>query len=159
MAVLALSNCNDEKKNQAGETWRKEMGMQNIILTDLRGQPVKLDQFAGKTVFISFWATWCKPCLQEMPSIQKTQHILREENIVFLFASEEASDQIEEFKINHDYNFTYLRVENLEELNIVALPTTFIFNTDGQLVFNEMGYRKWDDKTNIDLLLNISKPK
>ena len=53
----------------------------------------------------------------------------------------------------------FVKAENLEELNVMALPTTFIFNTDGKLVFNEMGFRKWDDKENLKLILNIIKSK
>ena len=43
----------------------------------------------------------------------------------------------------------------MEELNIIGLPTTFIFNKNGKLVFSEMGYRKWDDPANIDLIMKI----
>jgi hypothetical protein len=50
-----------------------------------------------------------------------------------------------------------VRVENLEQLNIMALPTTYIFNPNKQLVFSEMGYRKWDSKKNIDLIINAGK--
>ena len=68
-------------------------------------------------------------------------------------------NKLKKFKSGHDYNFNYVRAENLAELNIMALPTTFIFNSEGKLVFNEMGYRQWDDQTNIDLILNIVKSK
>jgi thiol-disulfide isomerase/thioredoxin len=128
-------------------------------LTDLSNDPVYLTKYKGKTIFINFWATWCKPCREEMPSIQRAMGILKDENIVFLFASNESAELIENFKSDHDYDFTYVKADNLEELNIIGLPTTFIFDPDGNLVFSEMGYRQWDDKTNIDLLLNISKPK
>lgn len=123
----------------------------------MNGQSLNMEQFNGKTLFINFWATWCKPCLQEMPSIQMTKEILKNEDIVFLFASDESVEQIEGFKTSHDFDFNYVRAENLEELNIMALPTTFIFDKKGKLVFSEMGYKKWDEKINIDLILNISK--
>ena len=83
----------------------------------------------------------------------------KNENIVFLFASDEAPDQIENFKTSHAYDFNYVKVENLEELSIMTLPTTYIVSPKGKLVFSEMGYRKWDDKQNIDLILNIVKAK
>jgi hypothetical protein len=50
-----------------------------------------------------------------------------------------------------------VKAGNMEELNIMGLPTTLIFNPDGKLAFSEMGYRKWDEKTNIDLILKIAK--
>ncbi len=52
-----------------------------------------------------------------------------------------------------------LQVENMETLNIAGLPTTFIFNPKGRLVFSEMGFHKWDDKENMDLLLEIINTK
>lgn len=92
-----------------------------------------------------------------MPSIQKAQDLLKNEDIVYLFASDETVEQIEKFKTNHSYPFHYVRAENMESLNIMALPTTYIFNPEGKLVFSEMGYRKWDAKENIDLLINAGK--
>jgi thiol-disulfide isomerase/thioredoxin len=156
--VIFLS-CNNTEKNNPGFDSDSEIRLTKIILVNLYGSTVDLTQYKGKTVFINFWATWCKPCLREMPSIQRAQEILQKENIVFLFASNETQEQIENFKNSHEYPFNYVRVENLEELNIMVLPTTFIFNPDGKLVFSEMGFRKWDDKNNINLILNIIKSK
>jgi thioredoxin-related protein len=92
-----------------------------------------------------------------MPSIKEAQNILQNEKIIFLMASGESADQIKEFSITHEYKFKYVRIENSEEMNVQALPTTFIFNKDGNLVFSETGYRKWDEKNNIDLILKIAK--
>ena len=94
-----------------------------------------------------------------MPSIQKLQGILNKEKIIFLFASDESAEQIVDFKSQYSYNFNYVSVQNMPELNIRALPTTFIFSPKGKLVFNESGSRQWDDKNNIDLILNIIKSK
>lgn len=130
-----------------------------VRLTDLGNKPVDLKEYHGKTIFVNFWATWCKPCREEMPSIQEAIKRLKDDKIEFFFASDETTEQIEEFKAAHSYNFNYVKVENLSELNIMGLPTTFIFNPNGELIFSEMGYRKWDEKNNIDLILNIIKSK
>ncbi len=157
--IISIVSCKEKVKNQPVTLNKSEPETYKVTLTDLNNRPIDLGQYRGKTLFINFWATWCKPCLQEMPSIQKAQDILKNESIVFLLASNETAGQIEKFKNEHDYSFNYVRVENLEELNIMALPTTFIFNPDGELVFSEMGFRKWNDKKNIDLILNIAKSK
>lgn len=75
-----------------------------------------------------------------MPSIEKAKLILKDPNIEFLFASDETTQQIEEFKTDHAYKFNYVTVENMDALNIAGLPTTFIFNPKSKLVFSEMGY-------------------
>lgn len=151
--------CKDATRKQldTGSLLQKSIG--KMKLTDLNDQPVDLTNYKGKTVFINFWATWCKPCLEEMPSIKKAMDILKNENIEFLFASEETDEQLESFKAEHDYEFNFVNARNLEELNIVGLPTTFIFNAEGQLAFSEMGKRNWEEKENIDLILNIIKSK
>jgi thiol-disulfide isomerase/thioredoxin len=155
--VLLLGNlaCKDVTKHKPDEVKTLQTTLDAVKLSNLKEQPVDLKQYKGKTIFINFWATWCKPCLEEMPSIKMVKEILKDENIEFLFASDETSGEIEAFKSRHDYGFNFVKAGNMEELNIMALPTTFIFNPDGELVFSEMGYRKWDDKTNVDLILKI----
>jgi len=155
---FVLPGCNDNS-NQTGSGTKKERELDAIQFKDLSGKTVDLDIYKGKTVFINFWASWCMPCLEEMPSIEKARILLKDKNIEFLFASDETTQQIEEFKTDHEYKFNYVTVENMGALNITGLPTTFIFNPKGKLVFSEMGYRKWDSKENIDLLLKIINSK
>ncbi len=143
-----LTQCSIDKKSDSND-WDA------IVLTDLSGKTLSLDSYKGKTVFINFWATWCKPCIQEMPTLAIAQEKFKNDNIVFLFASNEESDQIEKFQKKHSYDFHYVRVENFEELNIHALPTTYIFNSEGKLKFSESGFRTWDSAENIELISNI----
>ena len=157
--LIGVWSCNDATQEKKFPDSQLDSGIDKIQLTDLTGQTINIKQYSGKPLFINFWATWCKPCLAEMPSIQSAMEILKNENIEFLFASDESVGQIEDFKNNNDYLFNYVRAENMEALNIMALPTTFIFDRNGKLVFSEMGYRKWDDKRNIDLIKNITKAK
>ena len=75
--------------------------------------------------------------------------------MVFLLASAETIEEIDAFRKLHSYPFNYVQIQNSEELGIEGLPTTFIFNKEGKLVFSESGYRKWDEKSNIDTILKI----
>jgi len=126
-----------------------------IRLTELNGQKIDLSSYRGKTVFINVWATWCKPCIEEMPSISEAKSILKDKNIEFLFASDESEDRIESFASKRQLDLHYVRLENMEELQIMALPTTYVLNAEGEVEFSESGYRKWDDKSNIELLTKI----
>jgi thiol-disulfide isomerase/thioredoxin len=125
-----------------------------VQLEELNGSPVDLSQYDGKAVFINFWATWCKPCIQEMPTIADARKLNK--NVVFLLASDEEPGQIEKFISRHDFDLQYVRLVNMEELNIQALPTTFIFNPEGKLKFSETGFRIWNDSASIELLKNIA---
>ncbi|HEV8081228.1 MAG TPA: TlpA disulfide reductase family protein [Chitinophagaceae bacterium] len=154
--LILLIGCNDSLKEKSVPTSQLMREIDKIRLTDLQGHAVSINQYKGKTIFINFWATWCKPCIQEMPSIKEAQHILQKENIIFLMASDESTEQIKDFSNTHEYKFNYVRIENSEEMNVQALPTTFIYNNNGKLVFSETGSRKWNDKNNIDLILKIA---
>ena len=130
--------------------------LDQLKLTDLTNKPVDLKQYIGKTIFLNIWATWCKPCITEMPAIQNAQNMLKKEGVVFLLASGENAEEIASFKNANDYNFNYTRIENSEDLNVQTLPTTFIFNAEGELVFSEMGSRQWDDNISISMIRKIA---
>ena len=155
ITVIALSGCNNILNNKNGNTNKSNIKISDIALIDLGGKALSLDQYAGKTLFVNFWATWCKPCIHEMPSIQRVMEQLKNENIEFLFASDESVAVLERFSSNNNYPFQYVRGVNMEELMIQGLPTTFIFNPSGKLIFNEIGSRQWDTKNSIDLIKKI----
>jgi thiol-disulfide isomerase/thioredoxin len=145
LLFLGLLACSGSKDNDIAK----------VNLSELTGQPIDLAQFEGKAVFINFWATWCKPCIQEMPTIASAQDKLKNENVIFLLASNEEPDQIERFIKKHSYKFHYVHLENMEALKIQALPTTFIFNPEGKMKFSENGFRSWDEPANIELITKI----
>lgn len=155
--TFLIISCNDSRKQESKPVATVQAGIEKIKLAALDGKSIDMKQYKGKTVFVNFWATWCRPCVEEMPTIKNVKEQLKEANIEFLFASDETDEQIQKFEAEHKFEFNYYRAGNLEELNIMGLPTTFIFDKNGKQVFSELGYRKWDDKINIDLLLKIAK--
>lgn len=150
IAVIALTGCSSKKKEE-----QSAIVASDVKLTDLQGKEIDLANLAGKTVFVNFWATWCRPCIQEMPSIASLQNNLAGKNIEFLFASDEEVEKILKFKESRSMDLNFVRVENPEALGIEALPTTFIFNGKGELVFSEVGFRKWDDPSTMEMVLKI----
>ena len=152
--LLLVSGCSAPGKDK--EVVAFDSLFEKVKLSDLENKTISMEQYRGQTVFLNIWATWCKPCLAEMPSIQKAKDILQDKEVVFLLASGESIQEINSFRKANNYQFNYTRIENSEELNIQGLPTTFIFDAKGQLVFTEMGSRKWDTKDNIDMILKIA---
>lgn len=152
-----MLGCNNVGDSNPGSTAQTTTAAPDIRLTDLEGSTVDLQNFKGKTLFINFWATWCKPCLKEMPSIERAKQQLENEEVVFLFASNEEVEEIKNFSKEYTYNFRYLRIENAEEIGLEALPTTFIINSAGQLVFAESGFRQWDSQENLAIIRNSIK--
>ena len=155
LSVLLLLACSGKSSEQSATQAENDTGIPSIKLSDLNNQTIGLNQYKGKTIFINFWATWCGPCIKEMPSIERAKNILKDNKIEFLIASSESVEQIQSFKTDRNMDLHYVRVDNMEELGIQALPTTYIINSNGKLVFSETGYRQWDEASNIELLNNI----
>ncbi len=121
-------------------------------LYGLDGKPVDMKQLEGKVVFINVWATWCRPCIQEMPTIAEAMQKLQGKDIVFLFASNEELDEITAFRDRKQFPFNYVQLKNLERLSIEAIPATFIFNSAGNLVYGEEGFRDWSTSESLALI-------
>ena len=150
----AIAIYNNEKVSTKDKS-TNTINLDDVKLSSLSGEKIDMSEFEGKTVFINFWATWCGPCIQEMPTIENAQTLMKGKDVVFLLASNEELDQIERFSKKHDYNFRYVQLNNMEALKIQALPTTFIFDSEGILKFSETGTRAWDAPVNIELISKI----
>jgi thiol-disulfide isomerase/thioredoxin len=152
--LLGFSACQSGDKDTTDIAVKNNRAISRLKLVNLSGQSIDLSQYKGKTVFVNFWATWCKPCVEEMASIEKAQFQLQKNLVVFLLASNEAFSEISQFSANSGYKLNFVRIDNFEEQDIQALPTTFIFDSFGNLIFSESGMRKWDEPGNIQLITN-----
>ena len=156
--LVALAGCRETATKKTEPTHTADpakVDISKLQLTDLDNNPVDMDQYKGKTVFVNFWATWCNPCIAEMPSIQQLQNRFKDDNIVFLLATDDEANEIKDFKTAHDYTFNYTRLESLASMNIQAIPTTFIYAADGSLAFSETGSRNWADSASIQMIQKI----
>ena len=151
--LLFFISCGDTSDVNAEKT--KVHSIDDVNLYTMNNEPIDMQQYKGKTVFINFWATWCKPCIREMPSIQNAMEILKDKEIVFLFATNDELQLVKTFQEENSFDFNYVLVKNQEELNIGALPTTHIYASDGTLSFSETGFRKWDNQKSINQVLKI----
>ncbi len=150
ISLVVLAGCSSQKSEEQSAILASQ-----IKLTDLEGKKVDLTELAGKTIFVNFWATWCKPCIQEMPSIIALREQLAGQNIEFYFASDEEADKVKKFMKSRRMSSGFVQVKNLESLGIQALPTTFIFDGDGNLVFSEAGLRKWDEPSTVEMVTEL----
>lgn len=129
--------------------------LNSFKLSDLNGNPVDFAQLKGKQVFLNIWATWCGPCIQEMPSIAKLQQDLQNENVAFLLASDEDHELINRFASKPvATGLSLFKLENPEDFEINGIPVTFIFDGEGKLKHSEMGARDWSSQEAKELILN-----
>ncbi|WP_282049937.1 TlpA family protein disulfide reductase [Maribacter aquivivus] len=120
---------------------------------DLEGNPIELSDYKGKRVLVNYWATWCRPCIEEMPDMEKAQTILEQDNYVFLFASDQSVKKIKAFEEARGFQLDFIKFNGMYAAeNVSALPATFIYNEVGEQVFRFDGGLKWDSPEMIEKL-------
>ena len=125
-------------------------------LVDLNQNKVNLTSFKGKKVVINYWATWCSPCIKEMPELKRAEEILQNYNYIFLLVSDETISKISAFKNEKKIDFNFLKSVNSNEINgIYSLPTTYIFDENGKKVETFVGVVAWDSQRIINKLKKI----
>jgi Peroxiredoxin len=121
-------------------------------MTDLEGKPVQLSDFAGKPVFLNFWATWCGPCVSEMASIERASQQFKDQ-IVFLAISNETPAQIQSYVKRNKLSFKFGKLEgSYLDVYVVALPTTMLIDANGKIVSEEEGFRDWSSQSSMEKL-------
>ncbi len=160
--LVGIIGCQNTATDDQAEDNLKENIPEKLVdriqLVDLDGNELLLSRFKGKTIFLNYWATWCRPCLAEMPDIDQASKILEEENYVFLAASDEDLEKIKEFVTKFDYSFQIVQLKrSVFDLDIMALPTTMIIDKNGEIIYNEVGARDWASESELDNLRKLAE--
>lgn len=122
-------------------------------LKTLVGVDANLANSKNKVVVVNVWATWCPPCVAEMPSLQKLYSQFKND-VDFYFVSDEKKERLIQFLQINNYDFPVYMPLGLapEKLQTKSLPTTYIISKDGNIVVDNMGAADWDSDTVVDLL-------
>jgi len=129
----------------------------DFSLKDLNGKKVGLKQFRGKILFLNFWATWCGPCKEEMPSLEVLHQQFKEKSFVLLTISVdyEGEKPVQEFINKHRYTFPVLldpKCETLDLFEVKGIPTTFLIDKKGKMIGKAIGPRDWKSPEVVSLL-------
>ena len=120
---------------------------------DLEENNLDLSEFNDGKVVVSYWATWCAPCIKEMPSIKRAEEILEDYGYTFLLVSDETIDKISNFKNEMNFDLKFLKSnKSFESLGVYAMPTSYIFNENGKIVETFVGVIEWDSEEIISKL-------
>ncbi len=127
-----------ETSRQLHDVWK---------LRPLSGVPIRFAEFKGRVVFLNFWSTTCAPCIAEMPGIKKLQDSLKDNRLAFLAVTYEDEKTVRDF-----LNKVPLRVpiyladdDSPGNFRVVGVPTTYILDRNGSVVFRDVGPFNWDD--------------
>ena len=165
VCLFAFANSTEgffhKKKEKApvSEGYFKKLGIEkpekviqapDFTLEDLSGKRVRLKDFRGRVVFLNFWATWCIPCRQEMPTMEKLHQDLKEQGLEVVAVNfRETEKEVRKFFGELGLTFTALLDKDgkvSEEYGAWSIPLSYFINRKGEFVGKVNGYRTWDSQ-------------
>lgn len=144
---------------------REVKPLPEISFLDEKGGALSLEAFRGKVVVLNLWATWCTPCVAEMPMLDRLQQQVGEVDVevVALSIDRGGPPVVREFfdrvgvKSLRVYVDPTMRAQST--LGVFGLPTTIIIDRDGNERGRLVGPAEWDDAAAVDLVLGATAPK
>ena len=157
LALFALA-ANAAEPRQALTALASMPPARDFVLNDLDGKSRRLSELRGKVVLVNFWATWCPPCRRELPSMERLWRLLNQEDFVVLavnvgedidtvFAFTGMLETAPTFPILLDRDSAVLKAWPVK-----GLPTTFVVDREGRVVYRAVGGRDFD---NPELVMQI----
>jgi len=124
------------------------------------GKEINLSDLKDKVIFLNLWATWCPPCIAEMPSIEKLYNIYKDnEQVVFLIVSNESEEKVKAFMQKRGFKFpVYVSQFKLPDVfSTESIPTTFLVSKSGKIVIRETGATNWHGNKMQDIVNELIK--
>ncbi len=120
----------------------------DFTLKDLNGKKHTLSDYKGKYVFLNFWATWCPPCREEMPYMQRVYNSWDKSKYVMLAVDiGESRSKVKAFAKKNKYTFPILLDHNgkvAKKYGVRGIPATFFVDKKGKVVGKVVGSRHWN---------------
>lgn len=145
MAVLLLSllACGSEADSP-------HFDLSSLELLDDQSQSVTLADLADRTLVINFWASWCAPCVEELPALQDMNQQLNQDRYRLLLVSvdaepDKARQQLADLQIGLPAYFDSSMAVANGELAIQGYPSTLVIDSEGRLLERVVGARDWSD--------------
>ncbi len=133
----------------------------NFTLMSAHGSDISLSDYEGKFVLLNFWATWCPPCVKEMPALNGLHNKLNGANgleVVGVHVGP-ALATVKQFLKNRSVDFDILIDKNmsLSSWEVSGLPTTFLIDPSGKLIYKAVGEREWESDEMVEFISGIMK--
>ena len=153
ITFLFLISCksNNTKKNSLTDL---DSLQSKSSFINLSKKEVDLNLFSNKKIILNYWATWCGPCVKEMPDLMIAEKKLKDSDVSLFLVSDEDVSVISKFVDNNPYTLNFLKsnVSN-EMLGVYSLPTTILFDNKGNKVETIVGVLDFSDENLINKFL------
>ena len=132
-----------------------------LNLPDLSGQPRNLDEFTGKTLLVNFWASWCTPCIEEMPSIQRLAKAMQDKPFAVVGVNVgEAKRRVQAAVKRLEIDFPVLLDKDsavFKGWGATVLPTAYVLDRSGRVHYISQGPLEWDRVDIVDTLSELAE--
>ncbi len=132
----------------------------DFAVPDLRGQAVRLSAYRGKVVLLNLWTTWCAPCREEMPSMERLYQRLRGRDFELLAVSQDEDGRpvVESFVRELGLSFPVLVDPDRQvgdRYEVTGYPETFLIDRNGRLAEHVIGPRDWVSADSLQTLESL----
>ncbi len=134
----------------------------DFALKDMTGRKTRLSDFRGKLVFLNFWATWCPPCRDEMPSMERLHQLMKGRPFKMLAVSLDTDAETANRYIQEN-GFTFTTLVDQQQkaaslYNTTGVPETFLIGSDGTLLLKVIGPDDWSHPENVAAIEELLPP-
>ncbi|MFD0976003.1 TlpA family protein disulfide reductase [Salinimicrobium gaetbulicola] len=156
--ATGLMNPNTEEKAEVAATTPAKGAILDLNLVNSKGEQVNMKQFKGKVIFLNFWATWCPPCIAEMPGIHNLYKEVKDDNVEFIMLSvDQDFEKAKKFKKNKGYEFEiYQATDPIPQMYSTRnIPTTYVIDYEGNIALTHLGMGNFDTNDFKQFLKNL----
>ncbi len=135
----------------------KKAGSYDFWLEDLEGKRISFEKYKEKVIFINFWASWCSPCIAEMPDIHRLYNKRKEDVSFVLISLDKDKQKARDYIARKGYTFpVYFLASPLPKIyDVRAIPTTYVLDRDGEIRVEKKGMAKYDTKKFNEMLTTL----
>ena len=144
------------------ELSKEKQNVSDLKFKDNEGKEISFSDFQDKVLLVNFWATWCAPCIKEMPSLDRLKKKINKNfDVIAISVDRDGVKKVNDFfnenKITNLEKFFDIKNSLAKEMNLIGVPTSFFINKKGDLIGYFQGDMEWDNNTVIEFINYLIK--